>query len=207
MYICIYWQLGKEWKHGHNSDSNGEQGTLKVLYVSESTFGCCFICLKIDILVLHLSRHCIQTRNELQWSYHSFFHLWCLFWEPEWEILVVGVTSVWNFSQLSRARGRINVWKLPEWAEQGCALSFQIQPSSAQKLSSKLRRGCLKRLLMLFLCSSLLPTCQHDKSHYRNVRSLWSFLFSSAWSEKEVMENDANKNDWRKANEMQFFDF
>lgn len=35
-----------------------------MLYVSESTFGCCSICLEIDILVLPLSRHCIQTRNQ-----------------------------------------------------------------------------------------------------------------------------------------------
>lgn len=35
-----------------------------MLFVSESTSGCCLVCLKIDTLVLPLSRHCVQTRNE-----------------------------------------------------------------------------------------------------------------------------------------------
>lgn len=81
-----------------------------------------------------------------------------------------------------------------------CALNFQTQPFSPRKPSSNSRKGCLKSFFMLFLCSSLLSTCQKDESRYRNVRSLFSFLFSSVWSEKGVMENDANKNDWRKAN-------
>lgn len=53
---------------------------------------------------------------------------------------------------------------------------------------------------MSFLCSSLLSTCQRDESLYRNVTSLLSFLFFSVWSEKGVMQNDANRDDCRKAN-------
>lgn len=63
----------------------------------------------------------------------------------------------------------------------------------------KFQKRLPEKLLILFLCSSLLSTCQWDESLYGNVTSL-SFLFSSVWSEKGVMENDANKNDWRKVN-------
>lgn len=70
--IYVYWQLGKGWKTWAFLWKKWRLGDPKVLYVSESTFWCCFICLKINILVLYLSKHCIQTRNELQWRYHSF---------------------------------------------------------------------------------------------------------------------------------------
>lgn len=74
-------------------------GDLKVLYVRESTFCCCFICLKIDILVLYLSRHCIQSRNELQWSMlPELFGTWCLFWEPKLEVLVVEGSLLYGIS-------------------------------------------------------------------------------------------------------------
>lgn len=168
---------------------------LKVPFLSDSTFGYCFLSLKIySVLALHSNQkwtatdHSVMELFELGICCENLNGRFCL---------LVGIISVWIFSSLWRSR--INGWKLPEWAEQVVCTQLLDSAFLSSETRFKFQKRMPEKLLILFLCSSLLSTCQRDESLYRNVTSL-SFLFSSVWSEKGVMENDANKNDWRKVN-------